>query len=396
MYKIATLNKISPVGLNRFTEKYEVFDGAGEAGIAGASGVLVRSQAMHDMEFGDELLAIARAGAGVNNIPLDRCADQGIVVFNTPGANANAVTELVIASMIMAARNIDSAIAWEGTLKDDPTVEDVSKAVEKGKSKFAGFEIKGKTLGLVGLGAIGRLVANAAKALGMTVMGFDPYLGEAQAKALEGQVTIKETLAEMLPECDIVSLHLPATDSTKGMINADVLSSFKDGAVLLNFSRDKLVVEADLLGALESGKLRKYVTDFATPGILGDPRVTCTPHLGASTEEAEDNCAMMAVDQMMNYIETGAIKNSVNFPALSLDLLPPGEDAAAYNTICLMTKGEPEPAKLLSAMFADKSIYAAKGAVRGEYGYALGLTKDAITEVPKAEGVIRVRVIERA
>ena len=396
MYKIATLNKISPVGLNRFTEKYEVFDGAGEAGIAGASGVLVRSQAMHDMEFGDELLAIARAGAGVNNIPLDRCADQGIVVFNTPGANANAVTELVIASMIMAARNIDSAIAWEGTLKDDPTVEDVSKAVEKGKSKFAGFEIKGKTLGLVGLGAIGRLVANAAKALGMTVMGFDPYLGEAQAKALEGQVTIKETLAEMLPECDIVSLHLPATDSTKGMINADVLSSFKDGAVLLNFSRDKLVVEADLLGALESGKLRKYVTDFATPGILGDPRVTCTPHLGASTEEAEDNCAMMAVDQMMNYIETGAIKNSVNFPALSLDLLPPGEDAAAYNTICLMTKGEPEPAKLLSAMFADKSIYAAKGAVRGEYGYALGLTKDSITEVPKAEGVIRVRVIERA
>ena len=396
MYKIATLNKISPVGLKRFTEKYEVFDGAGEAGIAGASGVLVRSQAMHDMEFGDELLAIARAGAGVNNIPLDRCADQGIVVFNTPGANANAVTELVIASMIMAARNIDSAIAWEGTLKDDPTVEDVSKAVEKGKSKFAGFEIKGKTLGLVGLGAIGRLVANAAKALGMTVMGFDPYLGEAQAKALEGQVTIKETLAEMLPECDIVSLHLPATDSTKGMINADVLSSFKDGAVLLNFSRDKLVVEADLLGALESGKLKKYVTDFATPGILGDPRVTCTPHLGASTEEAEDNCAMMAVDQMMNYIETGAIKNSVNFPALSLDLLPPGEDAAAYNTICLMTKGEPEPAKLLSAMFADKSIYAAKGAVRGEYGYALGLTKDAITEVPKAEGVIRVRVIERA
>jgi len=397
MYRISTLNKIAPVGLNRFTEKYEIFDGAAsESGIAGSTAVLVRSQAMHDMDFDDQLLAIARAGAGVNNIPLDRCADQGIVVFNTPGANANSVAELVIASMIMAARNVDSAISWEGGLKDDPTVEDISKTVEKGKSKFAGFEIKGKTLGLVGLGAVGRLVAAGAKALGMTVLGFDPYLSPAQAKALEGTVEVRETLAEMLPDCHFVSLHLPATDGTKGMVNKDLLESFRDGAVLVNFSRDKLVVEADILAALESGKIRHYSTDFATPGILGNPKVTCTPHLGASTEEAEDNCAIMAADQLMNYIETGAIKNSVNFPALSLDMLPPGEEASAFTTICVMTKGEPEPAKLLSAMFADKAIFAAKGAVRGDYGYAIGLTKDEVTEVPEAEGVLKVRVIKRA
>ncbi|MCR4668268.1 MAG: 3-phosphoglycerate dehydrogenase [Clostridia bacterium] len=396
MYRISTLNKIAPIGLSRFSGKYEIFDGAAQdTGIAGSTAVLVRSQAMHDMEFDDQLLAIARAGAGVNNIPLDRCADQGIVVFNTPGANANSVAELVICSMIMAARNVDSAISWEGGLKDDPKVEDISKTVEKGKSKFAGFEIKGKTLGLVGLGAVGRLTAAGACALGMKVLGFDPYLSEAQAKALEGTVEVRNTLAEMLPECDFVSLHLPATDGTKGMINASLIDSFKDGAVLINFSRDKLVVEKDVLAALDSGKLRHYSTDFATPGILGDPRVTCTPHLGASTEEAEDNCAIMAADQLMNYIETGAIKNSVNFPAISLDMLPPGENEASFTTIEILTKGEPEPAKLLSAMFADKSIYAAKGAVRGEYGCALGLTKDEITEVPAVEGVVRVRVIKR-
>ncbi len=378
MYKIATLNKISPVGLSNLSENYTVSDD-----LSNASGILVRSQDMHEMDFDKMLLSIARAGAGVNNIPLERCADQGIVVFNTPGANANAVKELVIAGLLLAARNIPDGIAWAGTL-----TENVAKAVEKGKSQFAGTELKGKTLGVVGLGAIGTLVANAAYDLGMKVVGFDPYFNVKSALNLYPGIVVKEKLEQLLPLCDYISIHVPALDSTKGMFNNDVFEQMKKDTVLLNFSRDKLVNEGDLLTALEQGKLKKYVTDFPTDGVLGKENVIVLPHLGASTAEAEDNCATMAVLQTMDYIENGNIVNSVNFPQVNLGPMT-GE-----NRIAILTKGEPYPAKLAAAMFADVNITGIAGGVRGEYGYALVSTPDTITSVPKVDGVVRVRVIQ--
>ena len=392
MFKIATLNKISPVGLNRFKPAYEIVEGMESP--VDVSGVLVRSQNMLEMDFDSALLAIARAGAGVNNIPLDKCADQGIVVFNTPGANANAVKELVLAALIISARNIDTGIAWVNQIAKDPATEDVSKAVEKGKGQFAGNEIAGKTLGVVGLGAIGAMVANSALALGMKVAGYDPYLSPAAAARLNPEVEIIENLEDLLPKADFVTLHLPALDSTKGMVNKDLLSHFKDGAILLNFSRDKLVEEGDIIEALDNGTLRKYITDFITPGIAGKENVTSMPHLGASTEEAEDNCAAMAVDELMDYIENGVIRNSVNFPAVKLS---GDEDGTVWEgtRVAVLTKGEPDPVKLASAMFADKEILEIAGGVRDDYGYALLQTKDTIESVPKVEGVIKVRVLTR-
>lgn len=378
MYKIGTLNKISPVGLSRFSDTYSVSDD-----LSGVSGILVRSHDMHEMEFGRELLSIARAGAGVNNIPLDRCADQGIVVFNTPGANANAVKELVLAGLFLAARNIPDGIAWASAL-----TENVGKAVEKGKSQFAGTEIKGKTLGVVGLGAIGVLVANAAADLGMKVIGYDPYFSVKAAHSLYSCVEVKNDIKGLLPLCDYVSIHVPAMDSTKGMFNEELLNLMKKDAVLLNFSRDKLVKEDDLLAALAAGRLRKYVTDFPTDGVLGKDGVIALPHLGASTEEAEDNCASMAAEQTMDYIENGNITNSVNFPAVTLG------PRTGDNRIAVLTKGEPNPLKLASAMFANINIKAMAGSVRGEYGYALISTDDMITSVPAVDEVIRVRVIQ--
>lgn len=378
MYKIGTLNKISQTGLACFSDRYTVSDD-----VTGANGILVRSQDMHDMEFGRELLSIARAGAGVNNIPLDRCAEEGIVVFNTPGANANAVKELVLAGMLLAARNIPAGIAWAGTL-----TENVGKAVEKGKSQFAGTELRGKTLGVVGLGAIGVLVANAASDLGMKVIGYDPYFSIRSAHKLYSCVEVKDDIKALLPLCDYISIHVPATASTGGMFNAELFELMKDSAVLLNFSRDKLVNEDDLLSALTDGRLRRYVTDFPTDGILGRDGVICLPHLGASTAEAEDNCASMAALQTMDYIENGNIVNSVNFPAVTLG------ERASDNRICILTKGEPNPLKLAAAMFADINIKAIAGSVRGEYGYALVSTDEQITSVPKTDGVIRVRVIQ--
>ena len=378
MYKIGTLNKISQTGLACFSDKYTVSDD-----VSGVNGILVRSQDMHEMEFGRELLSIARAGAGVNNIPLDRCAEEGIVVFNTPGANANAVKELVLAGMLLAARNIPAGIAWANTL-----TENIGKAVEKGKSQFAGTELRGKTLGVVGLGAIGVLVANAACDLGMKVIGYDPYFSIKSAHSLYSCVDVKNDIKALLPLCDYISIHVPATDSTKGMFNAELFGLLKDNAVLLNFSRDKLVNEPELLEALAEGKPAKYVTDFPTDGVLGKDGVICLPHLGASTAEAEDNCASMAALQTMDYIENGNIVNSVNFPAVSLG------ERTADNRICVLTKGEPNPLKLASAMFADINIKAIAGNVRGEYGYALVSTDDQITSVPKVDGVIKVRVIQ--
>ena len=308
MYQVKTLNKISPVGLAHLTESYILTDKTEDA-----DAILVRSQDMHEMEFSEKLEAIARAGAGVNNIPLDRCAKAGIVVFNTPGANANAVKELVLCGMLLASRNVPAALTWAKGL-----TEDVSKTVEKGKSQFAGHEILGKTLGIVGLGAIGRKVAEAAKALGMNIVGYDPYY----VSGSEG-LTVYPDLAEMLPFCDIVTLHLPANDATRGMVNKEFLASMKDGAILLNFSRDKLVNDVDLLVALESGKLTQYVTDFPNDNLIGREHITLLPHLGASTAEGEDNCATMAVMELRDYFENGNIINSVNFP--KVDMGPLGD-----------------------------------------------------------------------
>ncbi|HIU26993.1 MAG TPA: 3-phosphoglycerate dehydrogenase [Candidatus Fimisoma avicola] len=353
MYKISTLNKISKVGLSHFDDRYIITDK-----IEDANGILVRSQDMHSMNFSGQLMAIARAGAGVNNIPLDACAEKGIVVFNTPGANANAVKELVLAGMFLAARHIPRALSWAASL-----TEGVGAAVEKGKSQFAGTEIMGKTLGIAGLGAIGKKVAASAAALGMNIVGYDPFFN---GQVPQG-VAMYDSLEEMLPLCDYVTIHIPATDSTKGMFNKDLFACFKDSAVLLNFSRDKLVNEVDLLVALESGKISVYVTDFPTDTLVGRDKVILLPHLGASTAEAEDNCASMAVEQIMDYFENGNIRNSVNFPAV--DMGPIGDNAR----ICILTEDMADPAGevMKSISLGDTKIIRTESAVKGRFGYVL-------------------------
>ena len=377
MYNIATLNKISPVGLAHLSDAYAVIDDT-----AAANGILVRSQDMHEMEFGKDLLTIARAGAGVNNIPLDKCADQGIVVFNTPGANANAVKELVLAALLLSARNIPAALSWAATLTTD-----ISKAVEKGKKQFAGTEIKGKTLGVYGLGAIGVMVANSAADLGMKVVGYDPFFSTKSAHALCSCVDVVDDPSEMLPKCDYITIHVPASPATNGMFNADVFSQMKDGAVLLNFSRDKLINEADMLAALEGGKLKEYLTDFGTDGLVGKEGVVLLPHLGASTAEAEDNCATIAVTEIMDYIENGNITNSVNFPAVRL---PKTE---GETRIALLTKGVENPVDA-AINGLGIAVSGAAGGVRGDYGYALISTRDDIAEIPAITGVVRSRILK--
>lgn len=378
MYNIATLNKISPVGLANLSDKYSLTDD-----VSSAAGILVRSQDMHDMEFEKTLMAIARAGAGVNNIPLERCADSGIAVFNTPGANANAVKELVLAGLLIAARNITEGAEWVNTV-----TENVSKTVEKGKSQFAGSEIYGKTLGVIGLGAIGVLVANAASDLGMHVIGYDPFLGVKSAHTLYPCVKVKNDIKDMVSECDYISIHVPASPSTNGMFNDEIFDAMKESTVLLNFSRDKLVEDSALISALKAGKIKKYVTDFLTESIHGLPGVIGLPHLGASTAEAEDNCATMAVEEIMDYIENGNIINSVNFPNASLG--PIGNE----NRIAVMTKGVENPVNLAIKMFDGIEITGIVGGTKGDYGYALISTKTTITSVPKFDGVVKVRVIQ--
>ncbi len=352
MFKISTLNKISKKGLNLLDDKYIITEKTEDA-----DGILVRSQDMHSMELSSDLRAIARAGAGVNNIPLDKCAEKGIVVFNTPGANANAVKELVIAGLFLAARNIPKALTWAASLS-----EDVSKTVEKGKSQFAGSEISGKTLGVVGLGAIGRKVAASAAALGMNVAGYDPYYSGGM-----DTITICNSIEELLPQCDYITIHVPATDSTKGMFNKELFAIMKDSAVLLNFSRDKLVNDVDLLIALETGALAAYVTDFPNDALVGRDKVILLPHLGASTEEAEENCAVMAVEQMMNYFENGNIINSVNFPKVDIGPLEKGVRLAFFTKDC------DDPVVLVQEQLIKCDIKAAKiqGANKGKYGYVL-------------------------
>ena len=377
-YSIGTLNNISKVGLDRLTDQYALTEDINEA-----NGIVVRSYKMHEMDFSDNLLAIGRAGAGVNNIPLDRCADEGIVVFNTPGANSNAVKELVIAGLIMGSRNMYEGISWANTLEGD-----VSGQVEKGKKQFAGTEIEGKTLGIIGLGAIGAKVANAAHALGMNIVGNSVVVHP----FLTAPCKMYDDVAEMVKVCDYVSIHVPSLPATKGMINKDLIANMKDGAIVLNYARPDLVVEEDIIAALESGKLRKYMTDLADENLINKPGIVSTPHLGASTKEAEDNCASMAVDELMDYIENGNIRNSVNFPPVSLDA------EAGTTRVGILYKGEVDVTALLNeAVGADKVVKVEIGKSRTEYGYALALVKedackDCLAGI-KAEGVIKVRVL---
>ena len=310
MRKIHCINAISKYGTDQFTEDYELTDEVNEA-----EGILVRSASLHEMQFSDSLLAIARAGAGVNNIPLEACAQEGIVVFNTPGANANGVKELVLAGLFLASRDIVGGIEWCKANKEDANI---AKSAEKAKKAFAGCEIKGKKLGVVGLGAIGAEVANTAIALGMEVYGYDPYISVNAAWRLSRDVKHTTSLDTICQECDYITLHVPAVDSTKGMINKDALDQMKDGVVILNFARDILVNEDDLAEALKSGKVKKYVTDFANPKSVNLENTIVIPHLGASTGESEDNCAKMAVQEIMDYLENGNIRNSVNYPACDM------------------------------------------------------------------------------
>lgn len=377
-YSIGTLNNISKVGLDRLTDQYALTEDINEA-----NGIVVRSYKMHEMDFSDNLLAIGRAGAGVNNIPLDRCADEGIVVFNTPGANSNAVKELVIAGLIMGSRNMYEGISWANTLEGD-----VSGQVEKGKKQFAGTEIEGKTLGIIGLGAIGAKVANAAYALGMNIVGNSVVVHP----FLTAPCKMYDDVAEMVKVCDYVSIHVPSLPATKGMINKNLIANMKDGAIVLNYARPDLVVEEDIIAALESGKLRKYMTDLADENLINKPGIVSTPHLGASTKEAEDNCASMAVDELMDYIENGNIRNSVNFPPVSLDA------EAGTTRVGILYKGEVDVTALLNeAVGADKVVKVEIGKSRTEYGYALALVKedackDCLAGI-KADGVIKVRVL---
>ena len=379
MFKIATLNKISPVGLSHLTDNYTITENVDEA-----NAILVRSQAMHDMDFSDNLLSIARAGAGVNNIPLDRCAEEGIVVFNTPGANANAVKELVLAGMFMAARNIPEAVIWAKSLDSD-----VLKAYEKGKGQFAGTEIAGKTLGVIGLGAIGIKIANAAEALGMNVIGYDPFLTVNAAHRISNTAEIVNDMKDMLGKCDYITIHVPATDSTKGMMNREVFNQMKDGAIFLNFSRDKLVNDADLMAAIDSGKIRKYVTDFATDELLHYNNVIAIPHLGASSAEAEDNCATMAALQTMDYIENGNIVNSVNFPAVSLG-------AKTGTRIAVLSKANDTIISDVTAALNAKNAVISNiiSKTKGNFAYTLVETPAAVDSLEIAnDSVIRVRII---
>ncbi len=381
MKNIQLLNKIAKVGTDNLDPTvYNI----GEA-VENPEGIMVRSANMLDMEFNPELLAIARAGAGVNNIPLDACANAGIVVFNTPGANANGVKELALAAMLLASRDIVDGIDWVKTLKDD---ENAAKTVEKGKSKFAGCELKGKTLGVIGLGAIGGMVANAAVALGMKVVGCDPYLSVNAAWNIDSTVVNVATYEDVYKVADYVTIHVPATGTTKGMINAAAMANMKNGVKIINLSRDSLVNSADMIAALESGKVSRYVTDFATQDLIGVKGAILIPHLGASTEESEDNCAVMAACQMDDYLRNGNIKNSVNYPAAAM---PRATDVR----VCVLHKNSETALADLTAALATAGVANMVSKTRGDFAYTMfdiTGTPDA-AKVAAVDGVIKVRVI---
>lgn len=387
MYNIQTLNKISTYGTDNFDKaKYAISDTC-----ENPDAIMVRSAAMHDMAFGSNLLAIARAGAGVNNIPVDKCAADGICVFNTPGANANAVKELVIAGLLISSRKIPEAMNWAQTLKGNGA--EVGKMVEKGKSQFAGPEILGKTLGVIGLGAIGVLVANAAIALGMKVVGFDPYLSVKAALGLDPQVKAVADVKELYAASDYVTIHVPFNADTKGTINAETIGMMKDGVRVLNFARGELVDNAAMIAALESGKVAAYVVDFPSDEILGVKNAIAIPHLGASTPESEDNCAMMAALELIDYIENGNIKNSVNYPDASMN--------AVGTKICIMHKNVPAVISALTAALGDAGINIDNMLNKSKKDYAYTMIdtsadiSDAVVDKLKAvDTVIKVRVIK--
>ena len=386
MYQIHCLNKISPIGTNLLTEKYQQTEE-----LEKAQAVLVRSAAMHDMAFPKDLAAIARAGAGVNNIPLDRCAQEGIVVFNTPGANANGVKELAICGMLLGSRDVVGGIRWIQSIKDEG---DVAKKVEKGKSQFAGNEIQGKSLGVIGLGAIGGPLANAAIALGMTVYGYDPYISIDAAWHLDSNIKPVKTLDEIYENCDIITVHVPLLDSTKKMINAEAMEKMKDGVILLNFARDALVDDDALEGALKSGKVKRYITDFPNDKTAGMEGVVAIPHLGASTEESEDNCAKMAVRQLMDYMENGNITNSVNYPNCNMGV------CTKAGRITVLHKNIPNMISRFTTVVSGHGINISDmlNRSRGEYAYTMldldESTPDALAKMMESlDGVIRVRVI---
>ena len=386
MYKVKTLNKISDIGLKEFTDNYSFTEELNEA-----DAVLVRSADMKSLEFGSNLLAVARAGAGVNNIPLDKCVEQGIVVFNTPGANANAVKELVIVGLLLAARDVVGGINW---VQANKGAEDLSKLVEKEKSNFAGNEIEGKKLGVIGLGAIGVLVANAAKRLGMEVYGCDPYISVEHAWSLSRDVIHVKTVEEIFRTCDYITVHVPLMDATKHMINADSLKLMKDGVIILNFSRDALVNDEDIEKALACGKVKKYVTDFPNEKSANMKGVIAIPHLGASTEESEDNCAVMAVKEIMNYLENGSIKNSVNYPNCEVAKL------ISKARITLLHKNIPSMITKFTTVLSSYNVNIEEmvNKSRGDYAYSVFDIDMAVTEEMKKaleeiEGVLKVRAI---
>ena len=384
--KYNCLNAIAKIGLNEFGDAYEQTENFADADVA-----LVRSAAMHEMEFGDKLLAVARAGAGVNNIPLDKLAEKGIVVFNTPGANANGVKELVMAGLLLTSRDILGGINWVQTIKDD---ENVAKLIEKGKGQFAGKEIQGKKLGVIGLGAIGVLVANAASALGMTVYGCDPYISVENAWKLSRNVIHVNSREEIFQQCDYITVQVPLLDDTKKMINADTIAMMKDGVVILNFARDLLVDDDAMEAALASGKVAKYITDFPNAKTAGMKGVIAIPHLGASTQESEDNCAVMAVRELREYVEHGNIINSVNFPMLDAGV------CRVASRICILHRNVPNMLSQFTTAVAGINIENMYNKSRGDFAYSVldvcGKVDEAaiVSKLSALDGVLKVRVLQ--
>ena len=387
MFNYTCLNPIAQVGLDGFTDNFKKVDSMDDA-----QGVLVRSAAMHDLDLPENLLCIARAGAGVNNIPLEKCAEKGIVVFNTPGANANGVKELVFAGMLLASRDIVGGINW---VKENANDSDIAKKAEKEKKNFAGTEIQDKKLGIIGLGAIGVRVANAAKHLGMKVYGYDPYISVDAAWSLSRDIKHVLSVDEIFTECDIITIHVPLMESTKNTINAEAISKMKDGVILLNFARDLLCDEKAVLDGIKAGKIAKYVSDFPNPTTAGQDGCIVIPHLGASTEESEDNCAKMAVKEMMNYLENGNIINSVNYPKCDMGI------CQAAGRIAIHHKNIANMITQFTGVFSQEGINISDlvNASKGEFAYTMmdvdaEVTSAFVDKLTAIDGVLKVRVIK--
>ena len=387
MIKLNCLNPIAACGMDLLSDNYEVVDDFGSA-----EAVLVRSASMHELELSDQLLAVARAGAGVNNIPLEECAKKGIVVFNTPGANANGVKEIVVAALLMASRDLTGGFEWVKANASDP---DIAKSVEKNKKNFAGCEISGKKLGVIGLGAIGAKVANIAYRLGMEVYGYDPYVSVDAAWELSRHVKHIANVEDIYRECDYITLHVPFIPATKGMLDEKAFGMMKDGVKILNFSRDALVVDEALLAAIESGKVSRYITDFPNPAVAGKKGVVALPHLGASTEESEDNCAIMAVKEIMDYIENGNIKNSVNYPACDMGV------CTNVARVAINHKNIPDMLTKFTGVFAAKDINISYmiSKSKGDWAYSIldvaaAPTEDIVEALRSIDGVVKVRVVK--